>query len=158
MRPEIEVLDHVNKQEKEQVRVWLSIMGIHSSIFAELNRKLSDQTGISLTKFDAMAQLDRYPEGISMGELSSALRVTNGNVSGLVSRLIKDDLVFREMSQEDRRSFRVKLTPTGKAKFAQALKVHQDVLSDMFSKVAPEELSNTVKMLRNLSSKLALEA
>ena len=142
---------------KQQTRIWLSILGLHGSLFSELNHALSDQCGISLAKFDTMAQLYRFPDGISMSNLSAALRVSNGNVSGLVNRLIKDDLVCKEMSPDDRRSFSAKLTDTGKAKFENALILHQQVLSEAFGDLSPDEASETLATLRNLSAKLRNE-
>ncbi len=143
---------------KEQTRLWLAVLGLHSSIFSELNRTLSDQAGVSLAKFDTMAQLHRYPDGISMSRLSDALRVSNGNVSGLVNRLIKDNLVCKEMSALDRRSFQAKLTEKGKGKFEQALLVHQKFLSRVFAELSPGELSEINGVLKGLSQKLNLEA
>ncbi|WP_166418709.1 MarR family winged helix-turn-helix transcriptional regulator [Cochlodiniinecator piscidefendens] len=129
-------------------------MSLHTTVFSELNRRLSNETSISLAKFDTMAQLYRFPDGISMSDLSSALRVSNGNVSGLVNRLIKDGYVCKEMSREDRRSFRATLTEKGRAKFEEALDVHQNVLADLLGTLSPDELSNTASLLRGLAVKL----
>ncbi|KIC39082.1 hypothetical protein RA27_17540 [Ruegeria sp. ANG-R] len=139
---------------KEHTRTWLNIMSLHSVVFSELNRALSDQCGISLPKFDTMAHLYRFPDGMSMSNLSNALRVSNGNVSGLVNRLIKEGLVQKEMSLEDRRSFRARLTNEGKDKFEDALRVHQEVLADMFADLHPEEMTKIAATIRDLLVKL----
>ena len=130
-------------------------MDLYNSVFSVLNRELLTQTGISLAKFDAMAQLSRYPNGISMSDLSTALRVSNGNVSGLVNRMIKEDLVQKQISQSDRRSFHATLTVKGKEKFAQALITHKDVLANLFADLEPEQLSQTVSDLRHLAGNLS---
>ena len=43
-----------------------------------------------------MAQLERHPEGLKMGELSRRLMVTGGNVTGLTDQLGSEGLVERE--------------------------------------------------------------
>lgn len=72
-----------------------------------------------------MAQLDREPDGLSMGELSARLMVTGGNVTGLTDELERDDLVMREQGPADRRSSLVRLTPKGRRAFEAMAKEHE---------------------------------
>lgn len=74
---------------------------------------MGSEHGLSVAKFELLAQIERYPEGVSLGMISSNLKVTSGNVAGLVRRLLADALITKKMSQEDRRSFIVKFTPEG---------------------------------------------
>ncbi|TBX14785.1 MarR family winged helix-turn-helix transcriptional regulator [Nioella sediminis] len=137
-------------RQRNQTRFWLSVLRLHSDIFAELNKRMQDEVGLSLAKFDAMAQLARTPEGISMGQLSSALKVSNGNVSGLVTRLIKDGLVIKAMSTEDRRSFSARLTEIGEQKFLMARDAHNSILADILQQVPDEELTAANTALREI--------
>lgn len=118
-----------------ETRLWLRILRIHGNIFAALNRALKNEVGLSLARFDVLAQLDHYPEGISLGELSKHLQVTGGNLSGLVKSLEADAYIVREMSAVDRRSFLVAITDKGRSVFEQALTVHRRELSDAFGAV-----------------------
>src|SRR3546814_3494542 len=68
-------------------------------------------------RFDLLAQLDRSPDGLSMGELSARMMVSNGNITGLTDRLVEEGLVKRTPSARDRRSSHVSLTPAGKKAF-----------------------------------------
>ena len=52
-----------------------------------------------------------------MGELARRLLVSNGNLTGLTSRLVKEGLVSRAPSSHDRRAQRVRLTAAGKRAF-----------------------------------------
>ena len=61
-----------------------------TQIEAEIRRRLRERFGISLARFDYMAQLYRYQDGMKMRELSRYLMVTGGNVTGLT-----DDLAAR---------------------------------------------------------------
>lgn len=138
---------------KDETRLWLSVLDVYNYIYPEVNRQLKERTGISVSKFDVLAQLDRYPDGLSMGELSARLKVSNGNVSGLVNRLRKDELVDKSMSADDRRSFVAVLTPAGRQRFKEAAAIHADVLAKCFLHLDAENLAETIAMLKSIIKK-----
>ena len=70
------------------LRLWLRILTIHKLINNEVRRRLRDNFGMSLSRFDLLAQLDGRTEGMRMGELSKRLMVTTGNITGLVDELV----------------------------------------------------------------------
>jgi DNA-binding MarR family transcriptional regulator len=141
-----------------ETRLWLQLLSLHGELFASLNSVLSSEFGLSLAKFDVLAQLDRYRDGLALGQLSQNLKVTGGNVSGLAQRLLADDLINKEMSSEDRRSFIVRLTPTGEALFKKAADVHKRHLSKRFGNVSAQELDAALGVLRSLASKIRTES
>ncbi|PDT76939.1 MarR family transcriptional regulator [Bradyrhizobium sp. C9] len=141
-----------------ETRLWLQLLSLHGELFASLNSMLSSEFGLSLAKFDVLAQLDRYPHGMALGQLSQNLKVSGGNVSGLVQRLLADDLISKEMSSEDRRSFIVRLTPKGEALFRKAADVHKRHLSERLESIPAPELEAALSVLRSLSSKLGSES
>ncbi|EBA06711.1 MarR family winged helix-turn-helix transcriptional regulator [Sagittula stellata] len=138
---------------KDETRLWLSVLDAYNFVYPELNRQLKERSGISVSKFDVLAQLKRYPDGLSMGDLSARLKVSNGNVSGLVNRLRKDGLVDRSMSAEDRRSFVAVLTDAGQQRFEEAAKVHAAVLSECFRHLNAEDLAETTGVLKAIIRK-----
>ncbi|PAY05978.1 MarR family transcriptional regulator [Bradyrhizobium sp. UFLA03-84] len=141
-----------------ETRLWLQLLSLHGELFASLNSMLSSEFGLSLAKFDVLAQLDRYPDGLALGQLSQNLKVSGGNVSGLVQRLLADDLISKAMSSEDRRSFIVRVTPKGAALFRKAADVHKRHLSERLEGIPARELETALSMLRSLSSKLGSES
>ncbi len=64
-----------------ETRLWLQLLSLHGELFSSLNSMLSSEFGLSLAKFDVLAQLDRYPDGLALGQLSQNLKV-----SGATSR------------------------------------------------------------------------
>ncbi|MBR0955801.1 MarR family winged helix-turn-helix transcriptional regulator [Bradyrhizobium japonicum] len=137
-----------------ETRLWLQLLSLHGDIFASLNSLLGSEFGLSLAKFDVLAQLDRDRNGLALGQLSQNLKVSGGNVSGLVQRLLADDLISKEMSSEDRRSFIVRLTPKGEALFRKAADVHKRHLSQRFENTSAKELETALTVLRSLSAKI----
>jgi DNA-binding MarR family transcriptional regulator len=141
-----------------ETRLWLQLLSLHGEIFASLNSALSSEFGLSLAKFDVLAQLDRYRDGLALGQLSQNLKVSGGNVSGLVQRLLADDLISKEMSSEDRRSFIVRLKPKGEALFRKAADVHKKHLSKRLDNISAQELDSALSMLKSLSSKIRTDS
>jgi DNA-binding MarR family transcriptional regulator len=140
-----------------ETRLWLQLLSLHGEIFGSLNSVLSSEFGLSLAKFDVLAQLYRYRDGLALGQLSQNLKVSGGNVSGLVQRLLADDFISKEMSSEDRRSFIVRLTSKGEALFRKAADVHKKHLSKRLENISAKELDTALAVLRSLSSRIRSE-
>src|SRR6187455_1749101 len=92
------------------LKLWLRMLASTTQIEAEIRRRLRERFDISLARFDYMAQLYRYRDGLKMRELSRYLMVTGGNVTGLTDDLANEGLVVRESSPSDRRAWIVRLT------------------------------------------------
>jgi DNA-binding MarR family transcriptional regulator len=137
-----------------ETQVWHALLAIHGSVFSRLSRALSREFGITLAKYDVLAQLYRVPEGLTQSDLSRQLKVTGGNVTGLVRRLISDGLISRETSASDRRAFVVQLTGKGRSVYLSARERHDALLAGFFDAVAPDRLTEIRTMLDQLSQAL----
>ena len=113
--------------------LWLRLLASTTQIEAEIRRRLREQFGISLARFDYMAQLYRYKQGLQMRALSRYLMVTGGNVTGLTDELERDGLVVREASPGDRRAWIVRLTPKGRRAFDAMARQHEQWILDLFA-------------------------
>lgn len=145
-------------QRPSETRTWLRILSLHGRIFSALNRTLSTTVGLSLAKFDVLAQLEQHPQGITLGALSERLQVTGGNVSGLIQRLLADDLIIKQMSRTDRRSFLVSLSPKGITVFREACVIHRSKLEQLFAAVPDEELDDALTILTRVGRSVQEDA
>jgi DNA-binding MarR family transcriptional regulator len=141
-------------QRNVETRVWQTVLEMHGEVFTRLNRALGREFGITLAKFDVLAQLHRFPDGLTQGTLSRHLKVTGGNVTGLVRRLAADGLITREMSASDRRAFIVRLTPKGTAVYNAARDRHDALLREWFSPIAAEEIHRALHCLSGLTQQI----
>ncbi|PTW56603.1 MarR family transcriptional regulator [Breoghania corrubedonensis] len=116
---------------RTELRLWLRLLTCANLIEAEIRKRLRERFATTLPRFDLMAQLERAPDGIMLGELSRRMMVSNGNVTGLVERLVQEGLLERQVSETDRRAVRVRLTPHGKTVFAEMAKAHGDWLGEL---------------------------
>ena len=141
--------DEVSSDIQLDLRTWLKLLTCTTLISGELRRQLREQFDFTLPRFDMLAQLDREPGGLRLGELSKRMMVTNGNLIGLVERLVQEGLVKRETDPQDRRAFIVRLSRAGKTKFAAYAKENERLVLSLFDEVDP-------KTVRALMDNLAL--
>ncbi|WP_346891737.1 MarR family winged helix-turn-helix transcriptional regulator [uncultured Roseibium sp.] len=132
---------------KDRLRLWLKLLKTSSSIEAELRRRLRDQFGSTLPRFDVMSALARTPEGLKMSEISSLLKVSNGNVTGIVERLVEDGHALRLAVPGDRRANRVKLTAAGSKAFAELAAEHEGWINEMLGEFGPEQIETLSDLL-----------
>lgn len=107
------------------LRLWLRLLSCVTLIEDNVRQNLRQNFSTTLARFDLLAQLERCPDGLTMTELSRRLMVTGGNITLVVDQLEKEELVKREVSQTDRRSFRVHLTKTGRKTFSKMASQHE---------------------------------
>ncbi len=139
---------------KERLRLWVHLLRATRAIEAELRERLRVAFGMTLPQFDVMAALYRQEEGLRMTELSRRLLVSNGNVTGIVERLVSDGLVARESAVDDRRSFLVRLTPKGEADFAVIAKAHQEWVNGILADFDAQESEMIIEHLAGLPARI----
>ncbi len=115
------------------LKLWLRLLACSTQIESEIRRRLRQRFGISLSRFDYMAQLYRQPDGLRMKDLSRHLMVTGGNVTGLTDELEREGMVAREGSPTDRRAWIVRLTEHGRSAFATMAEEHERWLLELFA-------------------------
>jgi DNA-binding MarR family transcriptional regulator len=115
------------------LKLWLRLLASTTQIEAEIRRRLRDRFDISLARFDYMAQLYRYKDGLKMRALSRYLMVTGGNVTGLTDELERDGLVVRAGSPDDRRAWILQLTPRGRRAFEAMASEHEQWVLELFA-------------------------
>jgi DNA-binding MarR family transcriptional regulator len=97
-----------------------------------------------------MAQLERHPEGLRMGELSKRLMVTGGNVTGITDQLVREGLVTRAAPPDDRRAFVVRLTPAGRRQFLRMAESHEAWVVKLVAGLAAPERRQLFELLAKL--------
>ncbi|MEA3195022.1 MAG: hypothetical protein QOD26_3355 [Betaproteobacteria bacterium] len=134
------------------LRIWLRLLTCTQLIEKRVRVGLREQFATTLPRFDLMAQLERYPEGLKMNELSRLLMVTGGNVTAIVDQVEKEGLVERLDEPADRRAFRIRLTPAGRKTFAEMARAHEDWVVEMLSGLSRREQDELLKLLAKAKS------
>jgi DNA-binding MarR family transcriptional regulator len=123
----------VSSADHAKLKLWLRMLACTTQVEAEIRRRLRTRFGITLARFDYMAQLHRKRDGLKMRELSRYLMVTGGNVTGLTDDLERDGLVVREGSPTDRRAWIVRLTTKGQRSFEVMAREHEEWILELFA-------------------------
>jgi DNA-binding MarR family transcriptional regulator len=139
---------------RQRLRLWLRLLRATRAIESELRERLRVQFALTLPQFDVLAALVRKPDGITMTELSRMLIVSNGNVTGIVDRLVADQLVARQPAPNDRRSFLVRLTPRGQTEFATVARAHEQWIDKMLSQFDGAEAETIIQQLDGLAGRV----
>jgi DNA-binding MarR family transcriptional regulator len=139
---------------KQRLRLWIRILRAARAIEAEVRDRLRVNFDITLPQFDVMAALERKPDGMTMTELSRFLMVSNGNVTGIIDRLVTDKLVVRQAPANDRRAIIVRLTPRGLKDFTAMAKAHQGWVDSLLSDFDAAEAETLIHHLDGLSGRI----
>jgi len=135
---------------KRRLRLWLRLLTCSGLVERAVRRRLREEFAVTLPRFDLMAALDRTPAGLTMGELSARLKVSNGNVTGVVERLVREGLVERTALPTDRRSYKVALTAAGRSAFAAMAARHAGWIDSLLGDLSDGEIEQLMGLLARL--------
>ena len=135
---------------KQKLHLWIRLLRASRAIEVELRERLRVAFGVTLPRFDVMAALARKPAGMTMTELSRYLMVSNGNVTGIIDRLVGEHMVVRCRHAGDRRATFVRLTPKGQQQFAIMAKAHEGWVAEILAGFGSAETENLIALLSAL--------
>ena len=144
----------VGDDHHESLRLWLRLLTCTRMIERGVRSGLREQFAITLPRFDLMAQLERHPQGLKMGELSRRLMVTGGNITGLTNQLVDEGLVERQPIAGDRRAHAVRLTAKGKRAFDAMAVEHEQWVIAMLSGLSSGDRARGCALLGDLKTNL----
>jgi DNA-binding MarR family transcriptional regulator len=137
----------VRDAHHDALRLWLRLFTCTQLVERAIRVRLRRAFKTTLPRFDLLAQLERNPEGLKMGELSQRLMVTGGNITGLTDQLVREGLVRRQPISGDRRAFAVQLTAKGKRAFDAMASVHEQWVIELFAGLTVAERRSLYALL-----------
>ncbi len=140
--------------EKQALRFWLKLLSCSVIVEKTVRQRLAKKFDTTLPRFDVMAALDRFPEGMTLGDLSGHLLVSNGNITGLINRLVDDGMVIRTINPRDRRAQRVRLSRRGEQVFSEMAEAHEEWIETMFHEFDEQDREQAMVLLTHLKSSI----
>ena len=137
---------------RAQTRVWLRLLACTTLIEGELRRRFREEFDFTMPRFDVLAQLDREPSGLVLGELPKRLMVSAGNLTPIVDRLVEDGYITRTPSNLDRRVQIVCMTAKGRKAFRKMAKKHGAWLASLLAEFPKERIDGLVRELDELKN------
>lgn len=139
---------------KQSLRVWLRMLRATTIIEKRIRGYLKTEFDSTLPRFDVLSALDRETAPITMSQLTDHLLVSNGNLTGLVGRLVEDGLISREIDPDDRRVQHVMLTAEGRAAFREMATSHEALVDSLFAAMSDEDMATLLDLTTTLNSAL----
>jgi DNA-binding MarR family transcriptional regulator len=135
-----------------QLAGWTALLRAHSAATRELERRLADGHGLTLTDYDVLVRLAQAPGGrLRPAELARAVLLTRSGVTRLVQGLERDGLVERVACPDDLRGSFVSLTRQGRDVLRQASRTHLHGVGELFAgRFDPAELRLLAGLLDRL--------
>lgn len=133
-------------RSKEALRTWLRLLSCEIRIEQLLRARLREQYQMTLPQFDVLSELEHASGPLTMSELSRELMVSNGNITGVIDRLEKQQLVRRKRPDHDRRVQYIELTERGAKRFREMAAQHEQWVEELLSDLS----SSDMKRLQNL--------
>jgi DNA-binding MarR family transcriptional regulator len=135
-----------------KLRLWVRLLRAVRGVEVELRRRLRAEFGETLPRFDVMAALARQKTGMTMTEVSRHLMVSNGNVTGIIDRLVTEGMVMRIANQQDRRATVVRATPKGLRHFARMAEAHETWVNEILARFSREQSQALIGSLEALTA------
>jgi DNA-binding MarR family transcriptional regulator len=117
--------------EREQ-RAWRGYLAMQARLQARLNRRLQDDSGLSLTDFDVLVALtDADDVRMRVHELADTLQWERSRLSHQLSRMQRRGLLEREDCEDDARGAFVVLTGAGRRAIERAAPGHVEAVREL---------------------------
>ncbi|MDF0599710.1 MarR family transcriptional regulator [Psychromarinibacter sp. C21-152] len=133
-----------------RLRLWLQMLKAVRHVESQLREKLRVNYDTTLPRFDVLAALHAQPEGMKMSELSQFLIVSNGNVTGVVDRLVTDGLAERRNLSTDRRAIQVCITDKGRSLMDAMVEDHRLWIDEMFRDVSEADAARGISIMLDI--------
>lgn len=154
-KPGRDLESRVIDEDHQALKLWLRLLTCTTRIEGVIRNRLRQDFATTLPRFDLLAQLERHPEGLSMSELSQRLMVTGGNITGITDQLEAEGLVLRAPHPSDRRSYSVRLTPSGRRQFRRMAATHEEWVIELMAAWSASEKAQVYAALSGLKTHLS---
>ena len=131
-------------------------MSIALQLMKRKNHQAIAKTGNKITMEQLVVlEILKTNGDMNMTELSKTVWKQNANITRIVDKLEKQELVERKPVQGDRRANLVSITSKGETLFKEVIPVVVEVYKDATSTISKEEEAITLNVLQKIISHLA---
>jgi MarR family 2-MHQ and catechol resistance regulon transcriptional repressor len=132
--------------------IWTRLAFTFNLIYQTVVEEFKKEN-ITIPQFEIIACLNRK-NGLTLSEIADRLLVTSGNITGIVDRLEREGIVFREREVKDRRVIRAKLTPKGAKIYKKIIPIYKKKVSEILQILTKDEMRSLQHFLKKIGNKL----
>ncbi len=123
---------------------------VTADAFLRESHRLFRPYGLSGAQYNLLNIVAEADEGLSQRELSDRLVVDRSNITGLIDRMETAGWVQRRDHPDDRRAYRVQLTPAGRALWREVTPHYLAVVEQVTRGITQRRQNEIVATLRQL--------
>lgn len=140
----------------KQPDLWFSFVKAHKLIIRKIEAKLAEAKLPVYAWYDILWGLESGVNGTRrMHELADVVVIERYNLTRMIDRLEKEQLVIRTRSDDDRRAAFATITEKGKALRKEMWIIYQSVIKDYFiSQFSEDEITRFAQALNAASDKV----
>lgn len=140
----------------KQPDLWFSFVKAHKLIIRKIETKLAEAKLPIYAWYDILWGLESGVNGTRrMHELADVVVIERYNLTRMIDRLEKEQLVIRTRSDDDRRAAFATITEKGKALRKEMWLIYQGVIKDYFiSQFSEDEITRFAQALNAASDKV----
>ena len=140
------------KTTEETIQAWIQLHRTHRLLLEAVENALKNKGLPPPGWYDVLLELYREKNtGLRQYEINEKVLWKKHNLSRLLDRLEKNQLVERHTCVDDRRSNRIKITAEGEKMLKQVWPVYEQSIQENFgAKLKPEEFIELSRILSNV--------
>jgi len=136
------------KHEAAGLKLWIELIRSSNQLERAIDRKFRQHYGQNISRFDVLSQLVRHNKnGLTVSELGLQLIAVKGNITGLINRMVKDQLIIKQVCESDKRSFVVTISAKGLALFEEMADNHVQWIDEVFHDIDSDRLLAITELL-----------
>jgi len=140
------------KPNEETIQAWIQLHHAHRLLLETVEKSLKDAGLPPLGWYDVLLELHREKTaGLRQYEIGKKILLSKHNLSRLIDRLEKDNLVIRHTCIEDGRGNRIKITSEGVKIMKKIWPVYSRSIQENFGiKLASSEFLELQRILKKI--------
>jgi DNA-binding MarR family transcriptional regulator len=140
------------------VGAWLALVRTHARIWEQLEAQMRRDHGLTIARYDVLAQLDSSGGRLRLSELASSVVLSPSGLSKLLDRMEVSELIRREPVQGDARSTFAVITPRGRSLVKKARRSHHELLQQRFGDALNDgDVADLTRIMERIAASLSRE-
>lgn len=142
------------KREERGVLAWARMIRVSQALMAAVEHDLKAADVLPLAWYDALLELARAaPKGLRPFELQEEMLLAQYNISRLVDRLARENLIEKAPCPEDGRGFVLHISESGRRALKETWVVYRNAIHSHFlDKLSDDEISDLLRVLDRLKT------
>ena len=135
---------------------WLALVRTHARLWDQLEAQVRRDHGLTIARYDVLAQLEMAGGQLRLSELASAIVLSPSGLSKLLDRMEESQLIRREPDPNDARASLATLTPGGRALVRKARRSHHALLEQTFGAALDDrDIADLARVMARIDGALA---